>query len=85
MSIAQSHYNLGNYASTITECECLLAEFQECDESYSTLLLLLGHSYLGMKNHLMARKHYEAVLACPAASPSERAVAERCLAKIERL
>jgi MalT-like TPR region len=82
LNIAQSHYHAGDYASCITECEALIPQVPDADESYLALLLLLGHSYLGIRNNSSARKYYEAVLACPSASPTHRAIAERGRARL---
>jgi tetratricopeptide (TPR) repeat protein len=82
LDMAQDLYDSDDCASCVAECEALLPQFEEGDDSYLRLLLLLGHSHLYLGDKPAARKYYKAVLASPAATPAHRTNAERGLANL---
>ncbi len=83
-SIIKSLYDSGDYVSCIAEGESLLPLFERANDGYLPILLLLGHSYLALKNP-EARKYYEAIVAHPDASATDLEIAKTGLARLAAL
>jgi tetratricopeptide (TPR) repeat protein len=63
--IAGSILDRGEFAACVEECRALLPEMRGDPGAHASLLLILGHSYLGVRDKAAARKCYEAVVAMP--------------------
>jgi tetratricopeptide (TPR) repeat protein len=82
--VAEEHYDNGRYALCIKECESLVPQIARDPDWHTVLLLILGHSYLATRRHRRAREVYQAVIACTAASESQRSCARSGLERCQR-
>jgi tetratricopeptide (TPR) repeat protein len=71
--IAELLYDRREFAACIEECRALLPQMCPGSRAHASLVLFLGHSYLGVRNLAAARKCYETVVAM--LNPGDNAIA----------
>lgn len=77
----KAHYNRRDYAAYVEQCRRLLPEIPVGSDDHVSAVLLLGHSYLGLRNKAAARKCYETLLSLPTATARQVEIAKQCLAE----